>query len=103
MTQEAYDEVSLGMVMANLKRIFGERDTISSKSGMCIMTKTSNHLNVKIGSDYAMSIPFRNIASIETCVSSERGYGVVIVNTKAGYAYSIKLDSDELDGTELVK
>lgn len=96
MTQEAYDEVMLNMVLMNLNRVFAGRDAISSKTGMCAMGMTGSHLNVKIGSDYAVSIPYSDIASVEMGVSSERGYGALIVNTKSGYGYSIRLDDNEL-------
>lgn len=103
MTQEAYDEVMLGMVMMNLKRLFGKRDAIYSKDRLCRMLMTGKHLSIRLLNDVAISIPYRDILTVDMSYSAERDYGLVIITTKAYYSYSIRLDKDELDSDELVK
>lgn len=92
MTQEAYDEITLNMVMANLRRLFGKRDTIYSKNGICMIMMGKNHLNIRLSDDVAMNIPYKNILRVEMSYSAERDYGLIIINTKAYYAYLVRVD-----------
>lgn len=99
MMQEAYDEIMLNMVMANLRRLFGKRDTIYSKNSisMMMMMMGKNHLNIRLSDDVAMNIPYKNILRVEMSYSAERDYGVIIINTKAYYAYSMRVDKSVFD------
>lgn len=97
MTQEAYDEITLNMVMANLRRLFGKRDTIYSKNSISMMMMGKNHLNIRLSDDVAMNIPYKNILRVEMSYSAERDYGVIIINTKAYYAYSMRVDKSVFD------
>lgn len=92
MTQEAYDEITLNMAMMNLRRLFGKRDAIYSKDGLCRMLMTGKHLSIRFSNDVAISIPYRDILTVEMSYSTERDYGLVIISTKAYYSYSIRLD-----------
>lgn len=92
MTQEAYDEVTLGMVMMNLNSLFRKRDALYSKDGLCRMLMTGKHLSIRFSDDIAISIPYRDILNVEMSYSAERDYGLVVISTKAYYSYSIRLD-----------
>ena len=97
MTQEAYDEITLNMAMMNLRRLFGKRDAIYSKNGICMMMMRENHLNIRLSDDVAMNIPYKDILTVEMSYSAERDYGVIVINTKAYYAYSIRVDKSVFD------
>ena len=97
MTQDAYDEITLNMVMMNLRRLFGKRDAIYSKNGICMMMMGKNHFNIRLSDDVAMNIPYRDILTVEMSYSTERDYGLVVISTKAYYSYSIRLDKSVFD------
>lgn len=92
MTQEAYDEVILGVVMMNLNSLFRKRDALYSKDGLCRMLMTEKHLSIRFSDDVAISIPYRDILDVNMSYSAERDYGLVVINTKAYYSYSIRLN-----------